>query len=216
MSRFDLVRDLDDRDLLVLRDLVRFGALRRRHIDVRYVRAALSARRLSRLEDRKLVKQRNDAGVPRGVFEATRTGARLLRRQVNLKWRSTPAGKLIHDLALVDLAAYWQEEDSNCTWITERELKAHIFSTDPGHRPDGVVVTRGSNIAIEFERSPKTMWHYEHIHRWFARATRIHGIRWYVTTSLIKRRVETAIDRQGLFGLDVEVAFVPKGVEVSG
>jgi hypothetical protein len=216
MPRFDLLRDLDDRDFGVMRDVVRFGVLLQRHIQNRYdATPRVTAMRLGRLKQRGFVQERKEVGLPVKMWEATPTGTRVVKPDLHLEHRFTKAEHLRHDLALVDLADYCLSREPQAKWWAERELFVRkLILADPGHRPDGLLETGGKRLAIEFERTAKTKFQYEWIHRWFARALGIDGIRWYVTSTSIKRRIDAAIDRQGLFGLQVEVEFLPEEVEV--
>lgn len=218
MPRVDLVRDLDDRDFRILCEFVRFGALIRRQIDLRYgddLSPAVVGRRLGRLATRGFIREHKELGFPIPFYAATAVGARLVRRETGLAWAAYKARQLGHDLALVDLADHWKDRDKQSRWSTEREVRTNkLVSLDPGHWPDGLLETHGMRLAIELERSAKKNDRYEEIHRWFARATRIDGIRWYVATSAIRKLVERSIARQGLFGLNVEIDYIPDDVEV--
>jgi hypothetical protein len=203
----------------MLRDLVRFGALADYQIARRYTAHANPRSRIRSLTKRGLMVRRRERVEGARVFIPTRACERLLRPHVRLPARRKPTSEnhVRHNLAVVDLADALLESNPDATWITERELDTRAsVSTDPGHKPDGLLIVGNRRIAIELEQTPKDDFRYDRICRWFACATRIDGIHWYVSTDSLLSRVQAAVDRHGLIadGLDVRVERMPRGVEV--
>jgi len=75
-------------------------------------------------------------------------------------------GRLLHDLTVVEVAAWMLEQDLEAGWITERELLRDELAEardqegrlrrGPGRRPDGVLVRANAiEEAIEVELTPK-------------------------------------------------------------
>ena len=75
-------------------------------------------------------------------------------------------GRLLHDLTVIEVAAWMLEQDLQAGWITERELLRDELAEardqegrlrrGPGRRPDGVLVRANAiEEAIEVELTPK-------------------------------------------------------------
>jgi hypothetical protein len=83
------------------------------------------------------------------LVTATAKGARA-RADLGLRPRASEPGRLLHDLTVVQVAAWMLDQDPQAGWITERELlrdelteardPAGRLRRGPGRRPDGVLV----------------------------------------------------------------------------
>ena len=125
------------------------------------------------------------------LVTATPRGARA-RADLGLRPRASEPGRLLHDLTVVQVAAWMLDRDPQAGWITERELLRDELRAardldgrlrrGPGRRPDGVLVRANhQQEAVEVELSPKRdrtecdrklSWdlgqvHYQRVH-WFA------------------------------------------------
>lgn len=96
----------------------------------------------------------------------TRRGQRLAGLDYSV-WRPNP-GALAHIAALTDVRLYVMERYVGATWVCERELHRELAS-DPGgrqrHRPDGLVVLDGREVAVEVELTLKRRARLERIMR---------------------------------------------------
>ena len=119
MAQVITLRNLHPLDILVLRDLVRFGVLANDQIERRYGDSALSTDRLALLESGGYVnKPRSDVIQGTAIYTATRYGNAIAR--CGLGWRLPLEGHLAHDVAVVDLADYLLGQEPAADWKTER------------------------------------------------------------------------------------------------
>lgn len=99
------------------------------------------------------------------LVTATPKGARA-RADLGLRPRASEPGRLLHDLTVVQIAAWMLDQDPRAGWITERELLRDELTAardpdgrlrrGPGRRPDGVLVRANHRQeAVEIELSPK-------------------------------------------------------------
>jgi hypothetical protein len=66
-------------------------------------------------------------------------------------WEPSP-GALAHVEAVTDVRLHVERSESDLSWVSERDI-----STRPGaHRPDGLVVVDGREVAIEVELTRKS------------------------------------------------------------
>ncbi|MCA1644325.1 MAG: hypothetical protein LC797_02265 [Chloroflexi bacterium] len=218
-------RDLHPRDLVVLRDLVRFGVLADNQIQRRYGNALLMADRLAMLEAGCLINQpRSKVIAGTSIYSATQYGA--VVAGCGLNWRIPPEGHLAHDIAVVDLADYLVEHDPGAEWKTEREfgrvlralgprMRGLGFPKERRHTPDGLLLSRGKRLAIELEHSDKGEQRYIGICRWFACELRLDGIHWYVDNPKIIARIQKANREHGFDrDIDVQIEAFPPGVVI--
>ena len=218
MPRVVTLRDLHPLDILVLRDLVRFGVLADDQIKRRYGDAAMSTDRLTLLETGGFVnKPRTDVVQSTVIYTASRYGTGIA--QCGLGWRIPLEGHLAHDIAVVDLADYLLDQHPSAEWRTEREIGRALRAIGPAmrarglpkerrHTPDGLLLSGGKRLAIELEHSDKGEQRYIGICRWFARELRLDGVRWYVDNPKIIARILKA-NRQHGFDRDVDVKVEP-------
>lgn len=82
-------------------------------------------------------------------------------------WRPNP-GALAHIAAVTDVRLHVSERHPGSDWVSERELQREL-SEQPGggqlHRPDGLVVIDGQEVAVEVELTLKRRARAERIMR---------------------------------------------------
>jgi hypothetical protein len=215
MPRLIAPTDLNAQDLLVLRDLVRFGVLAADQIARRYGDASLAALRIPLLHDGRAILMWRDTLDGERVYSATALGRHLADVEVDpLK---TNERHLAHDVAVVDLADYLLAHNPGLEWRTERELRRVLDAIalppaylpgDNRHRPDGLLFEHGDRVAVELEHSDKFEQRYTHISRWFAREYRLDRVRWYVDRPRIVRRLQ-AINHDFGFARDIPIEIEP-------
>ena len=213
---------LDSRDVVVVRDMLRFRALVTEHVARRTGNSIDTAyQTLERLTRLGLVQKEPNWIRGTELWTATQRGARAVksRRKVRALW----PGGLPHDLALVDLADQLLLEDPRATWRTEREIvgerarsRRRGEPSGTGHQPDGMLIVRGRRIAIELELHKKTDPDaYPRICRWYAEQVDIDGLRWYVDPGPIRARICWEIERHGLDAdVDIQIHSLPDAVLV--
>ena len=145
-------RQLVLRDILVLRDLVRFGVLANDQIERRYGDPALAADRLPHLVEGGLIEPWSPLIQDTAVYSATAAGARVAR--CGLRATRPSLQHLRHDVAVVDLADYILEHEPRTDWRTEREAGRFLRTGDPAtlnwglktydHKPDGLLLAAAS------------------------------------------------------------------------
>ena len=224
MPRLITSRDLRPLDLLVLKDVVRFGVLATDQIERRYADAALAAVRLPILLSGDFISLWPNVIDGTSVYSATAYGARVA--ECGLRQSRPYAAHVPHDVALVDLADCLLAQDPGAEWRTEREAtrflgesggrsRRKVRQKGKDHRPDGLLLSGGKRLAIELEHSGKSIAEYEHICRWFACSVQLDGVRWYVDDPKVGDRIRR-VNRQHGFDLDVEVRIelFPPGVVI--
>jgi len=210
------LRALELPDILVLRDLVRFGVLADDQIERRYGDARRAAARLKVLVAGGLVDPWSRLIENTRVYSASPAGARISR--CGLRATRPSLEHLRHDVAVVDLADYILAHEPQAEFRTEREVARVLRTGSPSelgwglkvyrHKPDGLVMTDSKRLAIELEHSDKGDLRYAEICRWFALAVRVDGIRWYVDDPKTMDRIRRVNTQHG-YAEDVEVTYAP-------
>jgi len=80
-------------------------------------------------------------------------------------WRPNP-GMLAHIAAVTDVRLHVLDGHPDATWVCERELHQELAATPGGrqrHRPDGLVVIDGREVAVEVELTLKRRARIEQI-----------------------------------------------------
>jgi hypothetical protein len=80
-------------------------------------------------------------------------------------WRPNP-GMLAHIAAVTDVRLHVLDGHPDATWVCERELHRELVGTPGGrqrHRPDGLVVIDGREVAVEVELTLKRRARIEQI-----------------------------------------------------
>jgi hypothetical protein len=218
MPHLITLRDLHPLDILVLRDLVRFGVLADDQVARRYHDAVLAADRLALLLAGGFVnKPRTDVIQGALIYTASRYGGIVAR--CGLSAQTPRDGHLAHDVAVVDLADYLLRQHPQADWKTEREVGRALRRIGPAmrgrglpkerrHTPDGLLLDDGKRLAVELEHSDKGEQRYVGICRWFALELRLDGVHWYVDNPKIIARISKA-NRQHGFDRDIDVKIEP-------
>jgi hypothetical protein len=221
------LKDLNELDMFVLREIVSFGALTGDQIARRYLdEPELAAWRLGMLRDGGFIYHQPNWIKGATVYWATRHGHRVTRLGLRPLTNDQPSlVTLRHNLAVVDLADYLLDQDPSAEWRTERKLGRAIggrpanrlarLGGKDGHRPDGLLLAEGKRVAIELEHTPKSETDYASICRWYAAATRIDAMRWFVDHDTTEKRIKQVLDAHGLQAdLDVTIERFPPGVVI--
>jgi hypothetical protein len=218
-------RDLRPPDLLVLRDLVRFGILAFDQIARRYGSPSLAAKRLRALQAGRCIHRwLKDPLQGTHLYTVSLRGTRIVSS--GLSQPKPREAHLAHDVAVVDLADYLLAHESAADWLTEREVRQELHQASPVPRqrrlpgetnrtPDGLLLTGGKRLAIELEHSDKFERRYYGILRWYASELRLDGVRWYVDKPKIRDRLIQVNEQYG-FARDMptEILDFPPGVVV--
>ena len=134
------------------------------------------------------------------IVTATPKGARA-RADMRLPPKAHAPGRLLHDLTVVEVAAWMLEQDLQAGWITERELlrdelaeardQAGRLRRGPGRRTDGVLVRANAiEEAIEVELTPKRDRHeYDQKLAWYAGQLRYGRVQWFVPSFTLRERL---------------------------
>ncbi len=209
------LQDLDPRDVTVLWDLIRFGALTDYQIERRYSGPNIARARLPVLLDEGIVSP-TDPWLP-GVeaYQATSHGFYLGR--FGLKRHNLRYGQLGHDLAVVDLADALIAAHPTATWCTEQQIPRALLIAGNGARvdprtyartPDGLLVDGGRLVAVELEHSIKSAFAYSTICRWYALEDRIHELWWFTDAPAIADRIRAVTRAEG-FANDIAIRIEP-------
>jgi hypothetical protein len=218
-------RDLRPPDLLVLRDLVRFGILAYDQIERRYGSPSLAAKRIRvLLAGRFIHKWLKDPLQGTRLYTVSPRGTRIVA--CGLSQPKPRDAHLAHDVAVVDLADYLLAHEPNAEWHTEREVRQEVRQAwslprqrrlpgDTNRTPDGLLLTGDQRWAIELEHSDKFERRYYGILRWYAGALRLDGVRWYVDKPKIRDRL-IRVNQEFGFDRDIptEILDLPPGVVV--
>jgi hypothetical protein len=204
--------EVKDGDLPALRDLVRFGVMADDQLARRYVDPTVTPSRLLHLKEAGIVHRWSESLEGARVYSPTRL-ARLIAAVPHVRARTTYAGHVAHDVALVDLADYLIGQDPQHRWFTEDEVRGYLDQIAPSphqlrgdtrHRPDGLLVAGDARIAIELEHSDKYQTRYARISAWFVREWRVDRVRWYVDSHRILQRLREVNERHG-FDRDMHI-----------
>ena len=123
------------------------------------------------------------------------------RSDLGLKARASQPGRLLHDLTVVEVAAWLLEEDLRASWITERELlrdqleqardPAGRLRQGPSRRPDGVLVrSSGQEEAVEVELTPKRdRTEYDRKLGWYLGQLHYTRVHWFAPSPALRDRL---------------------------
>ena len=155
------------------------------------------------------------------LVTATPKGARV-RADLHLRPRPSNPGRLLHDLSVVEVAAWLLAQDPESSWITERELLrdeltaardlAGRLRRGPGRRPDGVLVrANGSQEAVEVELTPKRdRTEYDRKLNWYASQVHFQRVHWFAPSLSLRERLSRIAHLLHMHDL-VRVAPLPLG-----
>jgi hypothetical protein len=211
------LRELALLDILVLRDLGRYGVLANDQIERRYIDPSLAVDRLALLLEGGLVEAWSPLIQDTAVYSATAAGAGAVHSELRATRPSLE--HLRHDIAVVDLADYLLAHEPGTEWRTEREVVRILrggrpptriggLPARPTHKPDGLLLTGGKRLAIELEHTDKGDLRYAYICRWFALTVGVDGVRWYVDEPRIIARLRRVHQQHG-FDEDVDFTCEP-------
>jgi hypothetical protein len=134
------------------------------------------------------------------LVTATPKAARA-RADLGLKARASQPGRLLHDLTVVEVAAWLLEQDLQASWITERELlrdqleqardPAGRLRQGPSRRPDGVLVrANGQAEAVEVELTPKRdRTEYDRKLGWYLGQLHYTRVHWFAPSPALRDRL---------------------------
>src|SRR5712692_5777642 len=207
-----------ERDLAILGEVLRWGQLTTRQIARWFFNSPRTAtNRLAVLVDLGYLMTIDIPWRAPAILTATPKGARA-RADMSLPPRQHAPGRLLHDLTVVEVAAWLMAQDLAAGWITERELLRDELSRardqdgrlrrGPGRRPDGVLVrASGTSEAVEVELTPKRdRTEYDHKLAWYQGQLDYQLVHWFVPSFTLRERlVRVAYELQ----LDDLVRVVP-------
>lgn len=218
------VVQLTPRDLSILSDVVRFGALTVEQIGHRHFDSVLTAYgRLKALADAGYLRSERVYYHKPAVYVATRQGAIVAGTTLPPAHRSH--GQLRHHLLVADLADCLLERDPRARWLTERELRATAMSmardTRSGrllggvpHVADGCLVhADGRRTAVELECSAKWGNRYGIVLHYYA-AGEFDAMRRFVEGASLRKRLADLVARELLDDL-ISVEALPDALRGS-
>jgi len=151
-----------ERDLAILGEVLRWGQLTTRQIGRWFFDSPRTAtNRIGVLLELGYLRTIDIPWRAPAIVTATPKAARA-RADLSLPPKPHAPGRLLHDLTVVEVAAWLMAQDLAAGWITERELLRDELSRardqdgrlrrGPGRRPDGVLVrASGRSEALEVE-----------------------------------------------------------------
>src|SRR5579859_4932632 len=134
------------------------------------------------------------------LVTATAKGARA-RADLRLRPRTSAPGRLLHDLTVVQVAAWMLDQDSQAAWLTERELLRDQLTAardpdgrlrrGPGRRPDGVLVRANHRVeAVEVELTPKRdRTEYDRKLNWYLGQAHYRRVQWFAPSFSLRDRL---------------------------
>jgi hypothetical protein len=157
------------------------------------------------------------------IVTATAKGARA-RADLQLPPKLHAPGRLVHDLTVVEIAAWLLDQDPQATWITERELLRdqlrEVRDRDgrlrggPGRRPDGVLIRRNNQReAVEVELTPKrSRTEYDRKLEWYLGQAEYRRVQWFVPSASLRERLNRLSHDLRLTN-SISVTPLPAGLE---
>src|ERR1700681_1701142 len=213
---------ITDRDLAIVGEVLRWGQLTTRQIARCFFDSPRTAtNRLAILIELGYLKTIDIPWRAPAIVTATPRGARA-RADLRLPPKAHAPGRLLHDLTVVEVAAWLLERDLQAGWITEGELLRDELAEardqegrlrrGPGRRPDGVLVRANAiEEAIEVELTPKRdRREYDRKLAWYAGQLRYGRAQWFVPSFTLRERLMVVAHELSLEDL-VRVAPLPPG-----
>jgi len=213
-----------ERDLAILGEVLRWGQLTTRQIARWFFDSPRTAtNRIGVLLERRYLTTIDIPWRAPAIVTATPKGARA-RADLGLPPKQHAPGRLLHDLTVVEVAAWLMEQDLAASWITERELLRDELSKardqdgrlrrGPGRRPDGVLVrASGRAEAVEVELTPKRdRTEYDHKLAWYQGQLDFQVVHWFVPSFTLRERLVRLAYELQLDDL-VRVAPLPPGLD---
>jgi hypothetical protein len=190
-----------ERDLAIVGEVLRWQQLTTRQIGRWFFDSPRTAtNRISVLLQLGYLKTIDISWRAAALVTATPTGARA-RPDLHLWPHSSQPGRLLHDLTVVEVAAWLLAQDPQAAWITERELLRDelIAARDldgrlrrgPGRRPDGVLVRASRrHEAVEVELTPKRdRTEYDRKLSWYLGQVQFQRVHWYAPSFTLRERL---------------------------
>jgi len=218
-----IASDLNAVDLVVLEEMLRFGALTVEQIARRYgVPGQKQLPQLKNLVEHGYAIRQPDFPSNIVFYMAAHRAAYAVRG--DMRELKRPPAHPDHDLTVVNLADWLLEQHPGAKWLTEREIKHERPRSSGwgkpeghGHPPDGALLLDGRRIGIELERRFVTEAKYASVCRWYSAHAEYSEVRWYVLSDLLSQRIPSIVRRHGLEP-DIQILTlpIPREVEVIG
>jgi len=215
---------MTERDLEILGEVLRWGQLTTRQIARWFFDHPKTAtNRVTVLVSLGYLKTIPIPWHAPAIVTATPKGARA-RSDLHLPARLHAPGRLLHDLTVVEIAAWLLDQDPTATWITERELLRNqlreVRDLDgrlrggPGRRPDGVLIRKnGQWEAVEVELTAKRdRTEYDRKLVWYLGQLDYRRVHWFVPSATLRERLVRLAHQIRLEGV-MHVAPLPPGLD---
>ena len=190
-----------ERDMQIIGEVLRWGQLTTRQIARWFFDSPRTAtNRITVLVSLGYLKAIPIPWHAPAIVPATPKGARA-RADLQLPSKLHAPGRLLHDLTVVEIAAWLMEQDQEASWITERELLRDQLSAardldgrlrhGPGRRPDGVLVRQnGQAEAVEVELTPKRdRDEYDRKLQWYVGQLEYRHVHWFAPSATLRERL---------------------------
>src|SRR6266851_688120 len=213
-----------ERDLEIVGEVLRWGQLTTRQIGRWFFDSPRTAtNRIGVLLELGYLRTIDIPWRAPAIVTATPKGARA-RADLSLPSKQYAPGRLLHDLTVVEVAAWLLQQDLKAGWVTERELLRDELSKardldgrlrrGPGRRPDGVLVrASGRAEAVEVELTPKRdRTEYDHKLAWYQGQLDYQVVHWFVPSFTLRERLVRVAYELQLDDL-VRVAPLPPGLD---
>jgi hypothetical protein len=198
------------RDLEILGEVLRWGQLTTRQIARWFFDSPRTAtNRLSLLLSAGYLRRIPIPWVAPAILTATSKAARA-RPDLQLPAKPHAPGRLLHDLTVVEIAAWLLDQDQEATWITEREILRDELKEardldgrllhGPSRRPDGVLVRANNQLeAVELELTPKRgRGQYTSKVRWYNFQEQYAKVRWFAPSARLRSRIMRVINQYAI------------------
>jgi hypothetical protein len=192
---------ITDRDLEILGEVLRWGQLTTRQIARWFFDSPRTGtNRLSVLISTGYLRTIPIPWHAPAILTATAKGARA-RAELELPAKPRAPGRLLHDLTVVEIAAWMLDQDQQATWITERELLRDQLRQardldgrllrGPSRRPDGTLIrTNGQREAVELELTPKPdRTAYDRKLHWYIAEDEYTKVHWFAPSAALRSRL---------------------------
>jgi hypothetical protein len=192
---------ITERDLFIMGEVLRWGQLTTRQIARWFFDSPRTAtNRLAVLIELGYLRTVDIPWRATAIVTATPKGTRA-RADLRLPPKAHAPGRLLHDLTVVEVAAWMLEQDLQAGWITERELLRDELAEardqegrlrrGPGRRPDGVLVCANAiEKAIEEELTPKRdRREYDRKLAWYAGQLSYGCVQRFVPSFILRERL---------------------------
>ena len=215
---------ITERDLAIVADFLRWQQLTTNQIARWFFTSSRTAsNRIAVLLQMGYLKTIDIPWRASALVTATAKGARA-RADLSLRPRASEPGRLLHDLTVVQIAAWMLDQDPQAGWITERELLRDELKAardqdgrlrrGPGRRPDGVLVRANRRQeAVEVELTPKRdRTEYDRKMSWYLGQVRYQRVHWYAPSFSLRERL-WRVAREMHMDDFVKVAPLPTGLD---